>query len=45
MVAFIAVAALIVGSTNMGFQPRQANPDVKSFVQSNSHVIQDSYVD
>lgn len=45
MVAFIAAAALIVGSANMGFQQEQANPDVRSFFQSNSHIIHDSYVD
>jgi hypothetical protein len=28
---FIAAAALIVGSANMGFQQGQSNPDVKSF--------------
>ena len=45
MVAFIAAAALIAGSANMGFQQGQANPDVKSFFQSDSHIIHDSYVD
>ena len=45
MFAFIAAAALIVGSANMGFQQGQANPDVKSFFHSDSHIIHDSYVD
>jgi hypothetical protein len=45
MVAFIAAAALIASSANMGFQQGQANPDVKSFFQSDSHIIHDSYAD
>ena len=45
MVAFIAAAALVLGSANMGFQQGQANPDVKSFFQSDSHIIHDSYGD
>jgi hypothetical protein len=46
MVAFIAAAPLIVNSANMGFQQGQANPDVKSFFQSDSHIVHDTkYVD
>ncbi len=41
MVAFIAVAALIIGTANMSFQQGQANPDAKSFFQSNPHIVQD----
>jgi hypothetical protein len=46
MVAFIAAAPLIVNSANMRFQQGQANPDVKSFFQSDSHIVHDTkYVD
>jgi hypothetical protein len=45
MVAFIAAAALIVSSANMGFQQGQAIPDVKSFFQIDFHIIHDSSVD
>lgn len=41
MAFFIAVAALIVGVANMGFQQKQANPAAKSFFSSNAHIIQD----
>ena len=41
MVAFIAVVGLIIGVANMGFQQGQANPDVHSFFQSNSHIVHD----
>ncbi len=43
--AFIAVAALIVGTANMSFQQGQSNPDANSFFQSSSHIVHDSYVD
>jgi hypothetical protein len=42
MALFIAVSALIVGVANMSFQQGQANPDAKSFFQSNAHIVQDN---
>jgi hypothetical protein len=45
MVAFIAVAGLIIGIANMGFQQGQQNPDAKSFFQSNSHIVHDGSAD
>ena len=36
MFVFIVAAALIVGVANMGFQHGQANPEAKSFFQSNA---------
>ncbi|MET4607628.1 hypothetical protein ABIB90_007132 [Bradyrhizobium sp. JR4.1] len=41
MPLFVAVAALIVGVANMGFQQGQANPDAQSFFSSNSHIVED----
>jgi hypothetical protein len=41
MVAFIAVAALIVGVANIGFNQDHANTG-KSFFESSSHVVHDS---
>ncbi|MEA2954276.1 MAG: hypothetical protein QOJ96_3796 [Alphaproteobacteria bacterium] len=45
MVAFIAIVGLIVGVANMSFQQGQANPDAKSFFQSNSHIVHDGSAD
>lgn len=42
MALFIAVVGLIVGVANMGFQQGQANPEAKSFFQSNSHIVHDA---
>jgi hypothetical protein len=41
----MAVVALVVGVANMGFQQGQANPDAKSFFQSNPHIVQDGSAD
>jgi hypothetical protein len=45
MVAFIAIVSLVVGVANMSFQQGQANPDAKSFFQSNSHIVHDGSAD
>jgi hypothetical protein len=45
MVALIAIVGLIVAVANMGFQQGQANPDAKSFFQSNSHIVHDGSAD
>lgn len=37
MVAFIAIAALIVGVANMGFEQGKANPDAGSLFSSDAH--------
>jgi len=35
-VLFVAVAAVIVGAANMGFEQGKANPEAKSFFESNA---------
>jgi hypothetical protein len=44
MALFIAVAALIVGVANMGFNQGQENPG-KSFFSSSSHIVHDGSAD
>ena len=44
MVAFIAVAGLIIGVANMAFNQGQTNPG-KSFFESNSHIVHDGSAD
>ncbi|UWU66106.1 hypothetical protein [Bradyrhizobium sp. NC92] len=41
MALFIAVAALVLGAANVGFQQGQASPEAKSFFSSSSHIVQD----
>jgi hypothetical protein len=37
---FIAVAALIVGAANMGFNQAKANPEADSFFKSSSRHVE-----
>lgn len=39
MLTVIIGAAVALGAINMGFEQGQANPDAKSFFQSDSHIV------